>query len=172
VECRHNDAICSIIGFGVSHRSLIMLRKQVLALITLTLAALAHGADQTDSLTGLPVPDVASGLKVDSGTKLDPAPICKSTLTSQYYTVFTGKTSTAIAWYGVHLKGFRHLHGYGMGRSQDLFVNADGSMYVGITGSPAKDGEDTDAYAISYAIVKPGLPEKTMKGLLSQNVTC
>ena len=149
-----------------------MFRRCTSATLALMLAALAHGADSTDVLTGLPLPDAASGMKLYTPMKIDPSQVCKSTHTSEFYSVRGFKTSTAIAWYGAHLKGFRHMHGYGSGRSQDLFVNADGSMYVSITGSPASDGEDTDAYAISYATLKPGLSDKTLAGMLSQKMSC
>ena len=149
-----------------------MLRRYATATLSLMLAALAHGAGTADSLTGLPMPDAASGLSLGSPTKIDPAQVCKSTWTQNFYSVSGAKTSVAIAWYGAHLKGFKHLHGYGAGRSQDGFVNADGSLWVGITGSPAADGADTEIYAIIYATVKPGLPEKTLAGMLTQHVSC
>jgi hypothetical protein len=149
-----------------------MLRKCVSATLSLMLATLAFGADTTDSLTGLPLPDAASGMSLDSPMKLNPAQVCKSTDTSQFYSVSGFKTSKAIAWYSAHLRGFRHLHGYGAGRSQDVFVNADGSVFVAITGSPASDGVDTEAYAVLYATLKPGMSDKTLIGLLSQHVSC
>jgi hypothetical protein len=154
------------------HRGLLMLRKYVFATFSLVLTGLSFGADTADSLTGLPMPDAASGMSLGSAIALPPAQVCRSTHTSEFYSVSGFKTSTAIAWYSVHLKGFRHLHGYGAGRSQDIFVNADGSLFIGITGSPASDGADTETYAISYATLKPGLSDKSLKGLLSQNMTC
>jgi hypothetical protein len=149
-----------------------MLRQCASATLALLLAGLAYGADTSDSLTGLPVPDAASGMKFYPPMKLDPAQVCKSTHTSEFYTVSGFKTSTVIAWYSAHLKGFRHLHGYGAGRTQDIFVNADGSMLVAVTGSPGPDGVDSNAYAVSYATLKPGLSEKTLTGMLSQHITC
>jgi hypothetical protein len=149
-----------------------MLGRCASIMLSLMLAAVAGAADTTDSLTGLPAPDAASGMSLGSAMKLDPTPLCKSTYTSQFYTVRGFKTSQAIVWYGAHLKGFKHLHGYGAGRTQDIFVNADGTQFVGITGSPDKDGVDTETYAVLYATLKPGLPDKTLVGLLSQNVKC
>jgi len=136
------------------------------------LCGLAHAADTTDSLTGLPVPDATSGMTFYEPMQLHAAQVCKSTQATNFYSVNGFKTSAAIAWYAAHLKGFQHLHGYGAGRSQDLFVNADGSLYVTVTGSPAADGADTATYAITYATLKPGLPQKTLAGLLSQHLTC
>jgi hypothetical protein len=149
-----------------------MLRRCVSATLTLMLAGLACAADTTDSLTGLPIPDAASGIKLDSPMKLEPAQICKSSQTTEFYITSGFKTSTAIAWYSAHLKAFSHLHGYGAGRTQDAFVNADGTLDVVITGSAGPDGADSDAYAVSYATLNPGMPQKTFMGLLSQKMTC
>jgi hypothetical protein len=149
-----------------------MLRRCASATLALMLAGLACAADTTNPLTGLPLPDAASGLKLDSPMKLQPAQICKSTQTTEFYITSGFKTSAAIAWYSAHLKGFAHLHGYGAGRTQDAFVNADGTLDVVITGSPGPDGADSEAYAVSYATLQPGMPQKTFKGLLSQNMSC
>lgn len=149
-----------------------MLRTCISATIALIFAGFVNAAETTDSLTGLPLPDAASGMTFYAPMLLKPAQVCKSTQTTNFYTVDGFKTSTAIAWYGAHLKGFRHLHGYGAGRTQDEFVNADGSLLVGITGSPAADGTDTEVYAIVYATLKPGASEKVLRGLLSQNWRC
>jgi hypothetical protein len=148
-----------------------MLRRCVSATLALMLAGLACAADTTESLTGLPLPDAASGLKLDVPMKLEPAQICKSTQVTDFYSP-TGKTSAAIAWYSAHLKGFQRMHGYGAGRTQDAFVNADGSLMVVVTGSPGPDGADSQVYAISYATLKPGLSPKTIAGLLSQKISC
>jgi hypothetical protein len=149
-----------------------MLRRCATATLALMLAGLACAADTTDALTGLPMPDAASGIKLDSPMKLEPSQVCKSTHTSEFYITRGFKTSAAIAWYSAHLKGFQHLHGYGSGRTQDAFVNADGTLYVAITGSPGPDGADSDAYAVSYASMKPGMSQKVMMGLLSQKISC
>jgi hypothetical protein len=150
-----------------------MLRRCASATLALMLAGLACAADTTDSLTGLPVPDAASGIKLyDPPMKLDPAQICKSTQVTDFYSTADFKTSAAIAWYSTHLKDFKHMHGYGAGRTQDAFVNADGTLMVVITGSPGADGVDSNAYAVTYATLKPGMPQKTMTGLLSQKISC
>src|SRR5580692_1778130 len=107
-----------------------MLRRCASATPALMLAGLAYAADATNPLTGLPLPDAASGIKLDSPMKLKPAQICKSTQTTEFYITSGFKTSAAIAWYSAHLKGFAHLHGYGAGRTQDAFVNADGTLDV------------------------------------------
>jgi hypothetical protein len=149
-----------------------MLRSLASATLASMLAGLACAAETTDPLTGLPVPDAASGMKFYEAIKLDPAQVCKSTQVTNFYSPSVFKTSVAIAWYSAHLKGFAHLHGYGAGRTQDAFVNADGTLDVVITGSPGPDGVDSNVYAISYATLKPGMPQKTFTGLLSQKMTC
>jgi len=148
-----------------------MLRRCAAVTLALMLAGLACAAD-TNALTGLPIPDAASGMKLDSPMQLKPAQICKSTQTTEFFITRGFKTSAAIAWYSAHLKGFAHLHGYGAGRTQDAFVNADGTLDVVITGSPGPDGADSDAYAVSYATFKPGMPQKVFMGLLSQKMSC
>jgi hypothetical protein len=149
-----------------------MLRRCASAALAFMLAGLACAADTTDPLTGLPIPDAASGIKLDSPMKLEPTQLCKSTHTSEFYITRGFKTSAAIAWYSAHLKGFAHLHGYGAGRTQDAFLNTDGTVYVSITGSPGPDGADSDAYAVSYATMKPGMSQKVVMGLLSQKISC
>jgi len=149
-----------------------MLRAGLSATLVFMFAGLVYAADTTDSLTGLPFPDAATGIKLYEPMKLDPVQVCKSTQTTNFYTVDGAKTSAAIAWYGAHLKGFRHLHGYAAGRTQDEFVNADGTLLVGITGIPAADGVDTEVYAIVYATLKPGASQQVLKGLLSQSLSC
>jgi hypothetical protein len=149
-----------------------MLRRCASATLALMLAGLACAADTTDALTGLPTPDAASGIQLGSPMKLEPTQLCKSTHTSEFYITRGFKTSAAIGWYSGHLKGFTHLHGYGAGRTQDAFVNADGTLYVSITGSPGPDGADSQAYAVSYATMKPGVSQKVLMGLLSQKVSC
>ncbi len=150
-----------------------MLRTCASATLALMLTSLACAADMTDALTGLPLPDAASGIKLyDPPMKLEPAQICKSTQVTDFYSTMDFKTSVAIAWYGAHLKGFQHMHGYGSGRTQDAFLNADGTLMVVITGSPGADGVDSKAYAVTYAALKPGMPQKTVAGLLSQKVAC
>ena len=149
-----------------------MLRRCASATLALMLAGLACAADTANPLTGLPVPDAASGIKLDPPIRLDPAQVCKSTQTTEFYTSRGSRTSAAIAWYSAHLKGFAHLHGYGAGRTQDAFVNADGTLDVVITGSRGPDGADSDVYAVSYATLKPGMPQKTFTGLLAEKTSC
>jgi hypothetical protein len=134
---------------------------------------LANAAGGQDKLTGLPLPDAASGMKLDPPpVDMPNTAICHSTMKTVFYSVSGFRTSTAIAWYGAHLNGFKHLHGYGADRTQDAFLSADGTLYVAITGSPGKDNADSDAYAISYATFKPGVPEKGLLGMLTGHGGC
>ncbi|HEY3731049.1 MAG TPA: hypothetical protein VGL28_07280 [Steroidobacteraceae bacterium] len=153
------------------------MQRQLRLILVTGLAAmvtgLASAAGGSEALTGLPLPDASSGMRVDPpAVDIPPAPVCRSTMKSSFYSVAGFQTSTAIAWYGAHLKGFKHLHGYGAGRTQDAFLSADGMLYVGITGSPGKDGADSEAYAILYGTFKPAVSEKVLLGMLTQRGGC
>jgi hypothetical protein len=153
------------------------MQRQV-SIVTITalagmVTALANAAGGQDALTGLPLPDAASGMKIVPPAMDMPATsICRSAMKTVFYSVSGFRTSTAIAWYGAHLQGFKHLHGYGADRTQDIFLSADGRLYVAITGSPGRDGADTDAYAISYATFTPAVSEKGLLGMLTQRGGC
>jgi hypothetical protein len=149
-----------------------MLRRCGFAALSLALAGIASGAEMTDSLTGLPLPDAASGITMGRPMALDPGAVCKSIWTDNFYSPSGAKISAVIAWYSAHLKGFHRVHGYGSGRSQDAFVNADGTLMIGVTGGPAADGVDTDIYAVGYSTVKPGMSDKEVKGMLAQHLSC
>jgi hypothetical protein len=43
---------------------------------------------------------------------------------------------------------------------------------VSITGSPAKDGENSRTFGIVYAKFQPGVAEKTVFGMNLQTVVC
>jgi len=153
------------------------MQRQVRLIMVTGLAAmvtvLANAAGGQETMTGLPLPDAASGMRVDPpAVDMPPASICRSTMKSVFYSVSGFRISTALAWYGAHLKGFKHLHGYGAGRTQDAFLSADGTLYVGITGSPGKDGADSEAYAVVYATFKPAVSEKGLLGMLTQHGGC
>jgi hypothetical protein len=126
----------------------------------------------TDPLTGLPMP-IGTTVKLGSQPmKLDDTPLCKSMMQMDFYRTQGGNVDAALAWYSDRLKGFKHTHGYGSGRSQDSFYNATGTMMVSITGNEAKDGENTAVYSIIYATIKPGVSEKAIAGLNVQKVVC
>jgi hypothetical protein len=91
---------------------------------------------------------------------------------SDFYALFDGKVSATIAWYGAHLSGFHKAHAYADGRPHDMFYSADGTLIVSITGERGKDGDDTDAYSVSYLRFQPGLSEKTIPGMNQQRIVC
>jgi hypothetical protein len=53
-----------------------------------------------------------------------------------------------------------------------MFYSADGTLIVSITGERGKDGDDTDAYSVSYLRFQPGLSEKTIPGMNQQRIVC
>jgi hypothetical protein len=126
----------------------------------------------TDPLTGLPLlPATASPLGNEQ-TRMPDAQICKSKVQGNYYSVFHSKVSVTVNWYASLLTGFHKTHGYANGRSQDTFYSADGTTTVSVTGEKGKEGEDTERYGISYVRFQPGLPEKTIIGIIQHNIVC
>jgi hypothetical protein len=99
-------------------------------------------------------------------------PMCKSTAQMNFYTARSGKVDVVIAWYLETLKGFKHTHGYGSGRSQDTFYNAAGTLMVSITSKPAAQGRNADVYSIIYTTIHPGVSEKVIVGTNIQKVDC
>ena len=127
----------------------------------------------TDPLTKLPVPAPGDPIQIgDSPMKLDNVPVCKSTAQMNFYTALSGKVEAAVAWYGSHLKGFKHTHGYGSGRSQDTYYNAAGTLMVSITGNPSPDGQNAEVYSVIYGTIMPGASEKIIVGMNVQKVVC
>ena len=125
-----------------------------------------------DSLTGLPLPSESS-LNIPRGpTKLPDVPVCKSKAQMNFYTPGSGKVDAAVAWYASHLAGFKHTHGYGSGRSQDTFYNAQGTLIVSITGNPAPEGQNSDVYSIIYGKIAPGVSDKAIAGMNVQKQVC
>ena len=45
-------------------------------------------------------------------------------------------------------------------------------LVVSVTGSPGKDGENTDAYSVVYARFQPGLSERAVITLNQQKDVC
>jgi len=125
-----------------------------------------------DPLTSLPKPIDTTVKLGTQPMKIDDTPVCKSMMQMDFYTAQGGKVDAALAWYSDQLKGFKHTHGYGSGRSQDTFYNATGTLMVSITGNEAKEGENTAVYSIIYATIKPGVSEKAIAGLNVQKAVC
>jgi|HubBroStandDraft_5_1064220.scaffolds.fasta_scaffold724045_1 hypothetical protein len=146
------------------------------AAILIGISAMASsysGGPATDSLTHLPLPDAASTLILAGDPMpLPNVPVCKSTATMNFYTARSGRVDAAIAWYTANLKGLKHAHGYGSGRSQDTFYSSDGTVIVSITGTPAAQGQNSDVYSIIYGAIKPGASEKAIIAMNMQKVDC
>jgi len=127
-----------------------------------------------DPLTGLPlIPQTDSRLHLgNEPQKIPDTTICKSKVQTDFYSLFDIKTSATLAWYAAHLPGFRKVHGFAMNRSQDAFYKTDGTLIVGITGSPAPGGQDSEGYSVVYMHAEPGLSEKTIDSLEEGKIVC
>ena len=127
----------------------------------------------TDPLTGLPLdPATDSRHLGNEPMRMHDSQICKSKMQGEFYSGVNSKVDATVAWYAAHLAGFHKAHAYAGGRSQDSFYNDTGTLVVFVTGSPGKEGEDTDAYAVTYYRLEPGLPAKTILSFTQQKVTC
>jgi hypothetical protein len=147
------------------------------AMIILSFVLTAKGGTKvltTDPLTGLPLhPATDSRLHLgNEPTQLPESQVCKSKMQIDFYSVYDSNVNATLAWYDAHLTGFKRTHAYAVNRSQDTYYKADGTVFVSVTGSPGKEGENTDTYSVLYARLQPGLPEKTIVALNQQRVVC
>jgi hypothetical protein len=147
------------------------------AMLILSFVLTARGGTKlltTDPLTALPLhPATDSRLHLgNEPTQLPESQVCKSKMQVDFYSVYDSKLNATLAWYDAHLPGFKKTHAYAANRSQDTYYNTDGTVLVSVTGSPGKEGEDTDTYSVLYARLQPGLPEKTIVALNQQRVVC
>ncbi len=127
----------------------------------------------TDPLTGLPLIPATDPYQLgNEPQKIPDTMVCKSKMQTDFYVTAKIKVDATLAWYAARLSGFKKTHAYANGRSQDTFYNADGTVIVGITGDPGKEGENTDTYAIVYAKFQPGLSEKTIVSMNTQKIVC
>ena len=137
--------------------------------------ALSAGAATltTDPLTGLPL-DPATDLHHfgNEPTRMHDSQVCKSTMQGDFYSNVDAKVDVTVAWYSAHLAGFHKSHANADGRSQDAFYNEAGTILVYVTGSPGKEGENTDAYAVTYYRFQPALPAKTILSFTQQKLVC
>jgi hypothetical protein len=152
---------------------------KIISLLTgvayLGFALSARSADPVgdDPLTKLPLPTTGAPLTLFGNPhKIDDVPVCKSKGTMNMYSGHTGNVSDAIYWYASHLAGFKRVHGFGSGRSQDTFYNPAGTLMVSITGHPGKEGQDTKVYSVIYSTIQPGASEKVIAGMNIQKVVC
>lgn len=149
--------------------------SRLAATLVLSFSAIA-GATKltTDPLTNLPlIPSSDSRFHLGNApTRLPDSQMCKSKMQQDFYSLNDGKESATVAWYGAHLSGFHKTHAYAAGRSRDTFHSADGTLIVSIIGDRGKDGEDTDAFSVSYQKFQSGLSEKTILSMNQRNIVC
>jgi hypothetical protein len=150
--------------------------KSLIVLIAMLGVALACGAAAiltSDPLTRLPL-DPATNSRLNLGnapTAMQPSKVCKSDMQANFYNVYES-INEANAWYKTHLKDFKHVHGYSNNRSRDAYYNSSGTVVVGVTGEPGKERENVDTHAVVYYTFQPGLSEKTILAMVSENVVC
>jgi hypothetical protein len=147
------------------------------AMLILSFVFTARGGTKlltTDPLTGLPLhPATDSRLHLgNEPTQLPESQVCKSKMRADFYSVYDSDVKATLTWYDAHLPGFKRTHAYAANRSQDTFYKADGTVLVSVTGSPGKEGENTDTYSVLYANFQPGLSEKMILSLNQQKMVC
>ncbi len=153
------------------HRILVSIGFLILALAVV--AAAGNKTLTADPLTGLPIIPTPDRLHMgNEPTVLPETPICKSKGLMNFYSTNGIQVNATVVWYAARLPGFKKTHGYASGRSQDTFYKPDGSMIVSITGEPGPDGQDAEVHGIVYGKFTPGLSEKTVVGMNTQNVVC
>jgi hypothetical protein len=88
------------------------------------------------------------------------------------YPLHAAKIDATLAWCVAHFQGFKQVHRFSNGRSQNAFYNADGTLLVSVTGIPGKEGESSVTGAISYKKFTPGISETTILSMKDQNIVC
>ena len=148
--------------------------RTLMMLASLGFALLAGAATlTTDPLTGLPLdPATDTHHFGNEPTKMHDSQVCKSKMQGEFYYGIDSKVDATVAWYAAHLAGFHKAHAYADGRSQDSFYNDAGTLIVFVTGNAGKEGENTDAYAVTYYRLEPGLSAKTIVSFTQQKIDC
>jgi len=147
------------------------------ALLAVAITLIARGAPKlltSDPLTGLPLYS-ATDSRLHLGnepTVLPESTVCQSKMQADFYSIYDSKLEATLAWYNTHLPGFKKTHAHAANRAQDTFYKPDGTLAVSVTGSPGKDGDNTDAYSVVYARFQPGLSERAVITLNQQKVVC
>jgi hypothetical protein len=144
------------------------------ALLGLTLSApAANKTLTTDPLTGLPIVPTPDRLHLgNEPTVLPDTKMCGSNAKMNFYSTNGIQVDATVAWYAGKLQGFKKTHAWASGRSQDTFYKPDGTMIVSITGEPGTQGQNTDVHGLVYAKFEPGITEKAIIGMNTQNVVC
>ncbi len=159
--------------------------KNVIAVATIVVLALANAAGQgkvltNDPLTGLPL--IPATVVVENAgnkpVKMPDGQVCKSKMQGNFYGLYNYfskhnvKVSDVVAWYASHLSGFNKVSGYDSSRSQTAFYNSDRTILIIVTGNPGAAGADTEAYSAAYERYQPGLSEKAVTSLTQGKITC
>jgi hypothetical protein len=147
--------------------------------LALSVTAAGSQALTKDPATGLPlipatdphVPTVLTSAP-NEPTKMPDGRVCKSAMQANFYSLYKIKVDATVAWYDAHLSGFKKVSGYGGGRSQTAFSNADGTLVVIVTGDAGAQGANVDAYSVAYERYQPGLSAKTIDSLTQGKLTC
>ena len=177
----HFPSFAALVGIGFSMSALNA--PLIPAPLTHRVRSLAADSILTaDPLTGLPVfPETvcrtASCIQFHTGNepvKIPGSQVCKSKLQANMYSVpyHNAKVDATVAWYASHLAGFKKTHAYARGHSNDTFYNSTGTKFVIVLGSGGKDGENTDTFSITYYLLQPGLPEKSIISINSPKLEC
>ncbi len=160
--------------------------KNALVVAAIFVLSLANAAGQgktltNDPLTGLPLIPATVQFK-NVGNDPDKMPdmqVCKSKIQGNIYSLSNVmnsanaiKMNAAAAWYASHLSGFKKIQGYADGRSQIAFYNSDRTIVILITGQLGAQGENTDAFSVTYERSQPGISEKTITSLTQGKIVC
>jgi len=160
--------------------------KLTLLFATMLIFSLANAAGQgkvltNDPLTGLPlIPATVQFKNVgNEPDKMPDARVCKSKVQGNVYSLSNVmnpakgvKMEAAAAWYASHLSGYKKVQGYADGRSQIAFYNSDGTIIVFLTGQLGAQGENADAFSVSYVRYQPGTSEKAITSLTEGKIVC
>jgi hypothetical protein len=171
------QTVLDLIREFLAHMRTISRLRGFVVMLMLSFVLTARGGTKvltTDPLTGLPLhPATDSRLHLGNApTQLPESLVCKSKMQMDFYSVYDSNVNATLAWYDAHLTGFKRTHAYAANRSQDTYYKADGTVFVSVTGSPGKEGENPDTYSVLYARLQPGLPEKTIVALNQQRLVC
>jgi hypothetical protein len=134
----------------------------------------------TDPLTGLPlIPATDSGKHIagmaytyNEPTQIPRAPLCKSKVQAEFYSLFNIKVDATVAWYSSHLSGYKKISGHESNSSQTAFYNSDGTTVIIVTGDAGAGGENGAARSVTYQRYQPGISEKTIVALTQGKAVC
>jgi hypothetical protein len=152
-----------------------MRKTSTILLVSMFLGAGAANAAAVltaDPLTKLPLIPATVGMLGNQPNSMDPTTICKSKMSANMYTVINSDFATTAAWYTAHLTGLKHSHVYSNGRSKEGYYSADGTALVIVLSRPGAEGAKLDTHSVDYYLFQPAVAEKTLLGILHDNVPC